>query len=349
MPIYHAFTNPVADATGTITVGNLSGGTTTAAASNLQKPSDWNSAHNFQFNVAGNTTGGSSVSGTDVSFAAAGNLLVSAGAGSVVYSIPPLSIYLTSNTLGFSSSTEGTDGITFGASGGLSVGYNGGGQIIFSAPDPAVVERRYKEIIPGERMTTIAGLSATAYSRRPLFQPFWMEGTGLQPKTIRFIMSFGASSNRSLIGTFHVGLYGPVNATNSTQMTLLTEDTISFSSTNTAASASWNGIQWFDFTGASNTTLVSEGRHVLAFMVRPNAADVSNMPVTLYGADNMPAVTKKMVGGATAAIAASEQIVPWWGAFSTTTAAMPGSIGVTQINGGSSVSQLEIYAVLREL
>jgi len=42
----HAKNVTVADWSGTVTVANSTGGTTTAAASNLARPSDWNSAHN---------------------------------------------------------------------------------------------------------------------------------------------------------------------------------------------------------------------------------------------------------------------------------------------------------------
>ena len=47
MPITvtHAKSNTIADWSGTVTVGNSTGGTTTMAASDMVRPSDWNSAH----------------------------------------------------------------------------------------------------------------------------------------------------------------------------------------------------------------------------------------------------------------------------------------------------------------
>lgn len=55
MPItaQHAKSNTIADWSGTITVGNSTGGTSTAAASDLVRPSDWNSAHNITLNLTG--------------------------------------------------------------------------------------------------------------------------------------------------------------------------------------------------------------------------------------------------------------------------------------------------------
>lgn len=43
--VTHAKSNTIADWSGTVTVGNSTGGTTTAAASDLVRPSDWNSGH----------------------------------------------------------------------------------------------------------------------------------------------------------------------------------------------------------------------------------------------------------------------------------------------------------------
>jgi len=55
MPITvtHAKNNTVADWSGTVTVGNSSGGTTTVAGSDLVRPSDWNSAHQVSMSVTG--------------------------------------------------------------------------------------------------------------------------------------------------------------------------------------------------------------------------------------------------------------------------------------------------------
>lgn len=85
MAISHAFSNAVADATGTITVWN---GATTAsvAASAVVKPSDWNSVHNMGYTLAGNTTNASTVSGTDVVFRGAGGVVLAGSNSSLVIS-----------------------------------------------------------------------------------------------------------------------------------------------------------------------------------------------------------------------------------------------------------------------
>lgn len=88
MPLYHQKTITFADATGTVTFWN--GGTTgSAAASDLQLPSDWNSAHKMVYNFAGNTTNQSSVSGTDVPFYGSGQVSIWGSNGSaVIYGAP---------------------------------------------------------------------------------------------------------------------------------------------------------------------------------------------------------------------------------------------------------------------
>lgn len=278
-------------------------------ATSVVRPTDWNSNHKMVYALSGNTAGSSQISGADITFVGGNNVTLSADTAN--------------SQLHF-----------VGAAGG------GGG-----APD-----RYYKEIVQGERLTTIVGFSATNVTNRPLFLPFHMEGTGLQVNTARFLMSMGASSNRSLGGTFHVGLY---SINNSTQMTLLASDSFSISSTASASSASWNGVNWIDFTGMSGFTATKEGRYMVALMVNPVSANVTWMPVSLYGADLMPVQSRIMRGNAGAAsmvaLSSNSQFVPFWGAYSTTTNAMPGSVGITQVNGASSQFQFQYYGALKEI
>lgn len=77
MPVTHVKSNTIADAAGTVTFWD--GATTqTAAATNLVRPSDWNSAHNLQYNISGNTLGTSSMSGSDIVFGATNGITLSA-------------------------------------------------------------------------------------------------------------------------------------------------------------------------------------------------------------------------------------------------------------------------------
>lgn len=74
--VLHEFSSPVADATGTITVGVFPN-TSTVAASDLVQPSHWNSYHALAQALIGNVVGASSVSGTNIVLSAGNNITFS--------------------------------------------------------------------------------------------------------------------------------------------------------------------------------------------------------------------------------------------------------------------------------
>lgn len=88
MTIVHVKSNAIADFTGTITGFNSQGSTTTIAATNLVRPSDWNSQHNQLYTLAGNTTNASTVSGTNVPIHATGGISIGGSNGSIIISAP---------------------------------------------------------------------------------------------------------------------------------------------------------------------------------------------------------------------------------------------------------------------
>lgn len=106
MSIVHAFSNTIPDATGTVTVWN---GATTAsvAASDIVKPSDWNSGHNQLYTLSGNTTNASTASGTNVVLAASGAVTLGGSTNTIVISSPQ-----------FTNSNH----MTFGTNGGVVTG-----------------------------------------------------------------------------------------------------------------------------------------------------------------------------------------------------------------------------------
>jgi hypothetical protein len=93
MAVSHIKSNTVADWTGTVTVGNSTGGTQTIAATDLVRPGDWNSAHNQYYTLSGNTTGNSTASGTNVIFAASGAASIGGSTGSIIISAPVMSTF----------------------------------------------------------------------------------------------------------------------------------------------------------------------------------------------------------------------------------------------------------------
>lgn len=83
MSISHVKSNTIADFTGTVTVFNSVGGTATRNATDLVRPSDWNSVHNQFYTITGNTNNASTASGTNVVLSG-GNGVTLVGSNSVI-------------------------------------------------------------------------------------------------------------------------------------------------------------------------------------------------------------------------------------------------------------------------
>ena len=64
--VSHIKSNGIADFTGTVTVMNSAGSTETKNATDLVRPSDWNSVHNAFLTIGGNTNNASTWSGTNL-------------------------------------------------------------------------------------------------------------------------------------------------------------------------------------------------------------------------------------------------------------------------------------------
>ena len=119
MAISHVKSNTIPDWSGTVTIGNSTGGTQTANASDLIRPSDWNSVHNQYYTLSGNTNNASTASGTNVVLQGAGGVTLAGSTGSIVISAPPAntqSLYPVGPVpLAVSSFNSGTSGGTGGS------------------------------------------------------------------------------------------------------------------------------------------------------------------------------------------------------------------------------------------
>ena len=237
--------------------------------------------------------------------------------------------------------------LVFSNANGVSFGLNGSTVTASAAAGGGgALNRNMIEIIQGERMTTIANLSASQFSRRPIFVPFWMDGQNLCPKTVRLMVSGVGSSNRSLVATFGVALYSKAN---DTQLTLFTSDSQAINITASSQSSVWNGVKIMDFTRMSDVTMTQEGRWVLATSLSASSHNATYCNMLLYGADNMPAFAGFIVNGTTSAANATSNVFPFWGVYSTTTNGFPGTVAMTQIQGGSSASLLDPYCIIKEV
>ena len=164
MALYHSKTNTIADWTGTVTVGNSTGGTQTANATDLVRPGDWNSAHLQQLTLTGNTSGQSTVSGTNILFAGGPNIFLSASQGTDPQATVSL-LYNATVTLGGSTANQSTVSgtrIDFRATNGLSVlgsvGAPGSGRIEFGMN----VMSGFAPYFPGSTGTMTQGAMGTS-------------------------------------------------------------------------------------------------------------------------------------------------------------------------------------------
>jgi hypothetical protein len=110
MSVVHVKSNTVADWTGTVTVGNSTGGTGTIAATDLVRPADWNSGHNQYYSLAGNTTNASTASGTNVYWQGAGGITLAGSTGTIVVSGPPRLAYESTVNVPLAASTQSSLG-----------------------------------------------------------------------------------------------------------------------------------------------------------------------------------------------------------------------------------------------
>jgi hypothetical protein len=75
--VHHLKSNTNTDWTGTVTVGNSTGGTATIAATDLVRPVDWNSYHGQDITISGGATAGTSAgSGTNLVYGGSNSLTI---------------------------------------------------------------------------------------------------------------------------------------------------------------------------------------------------------------------------------------------------------------------------------
>lgn len=108
MAISHAKSVTIADFTGTVTVFNSAGATTTANATDIVRPSNWNSAHDQYVTLSGNTAGASTLSGSNIVFQGGNNVTLSGNGSTIVFSGPTQTAFVLSNSNGISFGTNGS-------------------------------------------------------------------------------------------------------------------------------------------------------------------------------------------------------------------------------------------------
>lgn len=227
--------------------------------------------------------------------------------------------------------------------GTLSVSTDAGGQTISVLfPSVSTPDRSVHELINGDLITAVISLTGLSMSKRPIFFPFWLDGS-ISPKTIEYWAS--RAGGTSLNMTHGIAFYTRVN---STSLALHSSATEGVSCT---TSAQYSGARIYGFTGLSNMTL-TEGGWVGAYYISGsnNSTDAANL--VMYGGQSITSIAGYVFGGtnSTGATNTQSQVLPFWGVYSATTAAFPANVNRTQIAGhGTNAVNADPYIVLREI
>lgn len=278
MALSHVKSNTVADFTGTVTGFNSQGSTVTLAATNLVRPSDWNSAHNFFQTISGNTLGQSTASGTDLVLAATGDVHISAStaAGAATLWI---------------------------------------GERIRSGFNP------YQDY---PMVTAQAGQGSIQID--PEVFP------AMQFDRLAFGLFNTNSSNSSGSHTlsFLVGFY----TRNANTLSLLTSTSSSTALTHSGTAGSYSLYSGQRLFTIPMTTTLTAGEYFMAFLSRTTSGGANGSYSNIGGS----AHATNFLGHFGSSHNTSYQWTVGQGHYSATSAALPASIGINQINGSNSAA-----------
>lgn len=282
MAVSHAFSNAIADFTGTFTGFNSQGSTTTIIATNIVRPSDWNSAHNQLYTLTGNTTGNSTASGTNVIFAGSGPISVGGSTNSIIISAPAL----------------GTN---------------------------SFYEIKRMEWNP---QATQLG------SNQPFVWPIYIPNHLVISRLEAFIsLSISTSSNSSHGGTLSIlaGLY----TRNVSTLSLATSGSGTYAWTNTSNNST-SVLSGMKEISAGLAATMTPGDYWLMVMSRTSTVN-ANWWTGSNVINSISSTNNAWSGRFMSASNNTDQQDLGLGIYSTTTAAVPGSIAFTQISGGGSL------------
>ena len=202
----------------------------------------------------------------------------------------------------------------------------------------------FTQVHPLVYPNSIIALSASTVTKKPMLQPLFMDGTGLVPSTVRFLLSLtSANSSQSFIGTFQAAIYSQQSGTGSSIMSLITSDQQTYSVTTSGQFKT--GLMAMDFTGMAGFTFSNPGQYAVAFVCNPGTADGSHMVASIVGGSALPAINGVYSNQTTGANPA--ELIPWQGIYTTTSAGMPASISSNQLSGLPAGSNVPFWAALK--
>jgi hypothetical protein len=346
MAISHVKSNTIADWTGTVTVGNSTGGTQTIAATNLVRPGDWNSAHNQFYTLAGNTNLSSTASGTNVVFAASGNLTLIGSSDTVVFSAAPRDIISFYQNLPIINNT-GT------------ISYGGGSSNIvfpfFLQQDGSFSHIRLPvsmSLASTSHATGAAGYGNSAAQSNTLWFNIYTQGTGANSRSLQWLTSAsttwafqvsfsGTASTHSV--SYNITFPAERGVSTSTQLTTTQASSAVNEGSAAAMSSNFTAYRYFDMPFA---TSLSAGKYFAAIQRSSTTGGGSNIGLNVSGL--MVTQHNSSIAFPGFASNSSNQLIPYLGSWSTNSLGATTS-SIARANVSTSASHpIPVFQLHRE-
>ena len=307
MPLYHVYSQTVADGTATSVV----------------RPSDWNSAHNQQITLSGNTAGQSTISGTNIVFQGGNNVTLSANtaAGAATIVVSGANAGGGPNiAAGGSTITSGT--VVFSNGNGVSFGLNGS-----TMTASIIANNTYDGWPPYADLPMVAGQQGqgTLYIE-PEHCPFYFQDRVGVPVAY----SNATNSTGSVTLSYWMGFYTQNVSTLSLASSTSFSTAFTFSGT-VASYSLYSGMRLLTFPWSLT---VNEQELYIGHLSRSTTAganaSISQMLVSQ--------VNSNFVGFFGASHNTTQQFTQGQGVYSATTSGLPNSIAFSQIRGSDSIA-----------
>ena len=346
MAVSHVKSNIVADWTGTVTVGNSTGGTQTINATDLVRPGDWNSAHNQFYTLAGNTNNASTASGTNVVFQAAGDLTIAGSTGTIVFSASPRDILSSYQNVPLINNT-GT------------ISYGGGSSnIVFPFLLPQDGSFSYirlpvsMSLASTSHATGAAGYGGSAAQSNTLWFNIYTQGTGASSRSIQWLTSAsttlafqvsfsGTASTHSV--SYNITFPAERGVSTSTQVSSTQASSAVNEGSAAAMSSNFTAYRYFDMPFA---TSLSAGNYFAAIQRSSTTGGGSNIGLGISGL--MVTQHNSSIAFPGFASNSSNHLVPYVGSWSTNSlGATTSSIARSGVSTSAS-HPIPIFQMIRE-
>jgi hypothetical protein len=322
MAISHVKSNIVPDWTGTVTVGNSTGGTQTIAATDLVRPTDWNSAHNQFYTLSGNTNGASTASGTNVVLSGGNNVTLVGGGATVGFSVGN---YITTGAL--SNHSHGNPTLALTNLSGTMDSNSAGLTLSLSAADPgggAAVTRNYFN--PQDGYLQVAGQQGNASMH---MQPVYAPNVTFDRIAVPLQVTNATNSTGTVTVSMGFGIYSRNNST----MSLIssTSGSVAVTFSGTVNNSTYSGLRLATIPWAMS---LSEDQYYVGIWSRTTTGG-ANATVNQFLASQMNSTFAGFFGSS---LNASMQYTRGLGHYSATfSTAIPSSVGLSQLSGTASI------------